>query len=108
MPEPKTYRINVTLKPPHSTLFIEELTRHRKQELEEHCLNMTSSSELARALIVKALEPGFEPGPTLENIGISIDKQGRGTIRIAKKHIDNIGLEKKDRIDLTITKHKTP
>jgi hypothetical protein len=104
MLEPKTYRINVTLRPPESQTFIRQLTQVREQQIEQHNLNLTSASEFARTLIIMGLQ---KPPATLSNIGVSIDSKG-ARIRLNKTQTEDLGLEKDSRIDLVITKHITP
>ena len=107
MSKHKTYRVNVSLKHPHGTVFIEHLTQIRKAQIERQEINLISASELARDLIVKALSPSREEvEPVMKDRGISIDVKGRGTIRVPKNVVDQIGISKGDRVDVHITKHK--
>jgi hypothetical protein len=110
MSKAKSYRTMLTLRGSTAERFLQDLHDIQQQELNTKGLASTTGSEYARTLIERSysLHVSSLPlaGQTLNDIGISIDSKG-ARIRLNKTQTEMLGLQKGDRIDLVITKHKT-
>jgi hypothetical protein len=109
MSKAKSYRTMLTLRGSTAERFLQDLHDIQQQELNTKGLASTTGSEYARTLIERSYSleaPSITIGQTLNDIGISIDSKG-ARIRLNKTQTEMLGLQKGDRIDLVITKHKT-
>jgi hypothetical protein len=99
-----TKRVTISLSKDIKSKFIEQLSKIQAEEIKRYMIAQTTPSEYARQLLTKAL--ATTPNLTLTDHSISIDKQGRGTLRLSKHGLDQIDIKPKDRVDITLTKHK--